>query len=172
MDIPEVDLKQILSRYDVGMLTSAEKLTRGYVNTSYAVTTRNPASLGVNGGKQGRKYLLRVYRPGIQEQEIVYEHSIIHHLMVHHFDLAAKLIPALNGATYLRVPSDSKLFCALFEYLPGKDKYSWIRPNCRPGEVVESAATLAQFHATVSGLAPDGFRAEPTIINLLPLIEQ
>lgn len=164
MDIPDAELRQILSHYDVGALTTSEKLTRGYVNTSYAVTTKN--------GKEGRKYLLRVYRPGIQEQEIVYEHSIIRHLMDTRFDLAARVIPALNGATYLRLPADHKLFCALFEYLPGKDKYSWIRPNCRPGEIIESAATLAHFHTAVSGLTPDGFRAEPTIINLLPLIEQ
>jgi len=164
MTLSEADLlSQIIAAYPVGKLTGYTKLTRGYVNISYAVTAAR--------GEKSVQYLLRIYRRGIGEDEIKFEHSIIRHLMNRHFDLTAGAVASKTGATYLPLPGDGELFCALFVYLPGKDKYSWIRPRCTPGEIAESAATLAHFHDAVWGLTPDGRRSEPKIIDLLPLIE-
>ncbi len=172
MDVPELDLlKQIVSAYSVGELTGYQLLTRGYVNTSYAITT--------SARQASRKYLLRIYRRGITEAEVIFEHSIINHLVKKGFNLAAGVLTANDGTTYVRRAihgegqpnEENSLFCAIFDYLPGEDKYTWIRPECSAGELAESAAALARFHTAVCDLRPAGQRAEPGIIDLLPLID-
>jgi homoserine kinase type II len=170
MEPPEEQLlKQILQHYSVGELTHYEVLPLGYVNTSYAVTT--------SAGSDTHKYLLRRYRAGSKEDGLIFEHSIIRHLEKKGFPLTARVLPTTGGTTYIRhlavgngQHSDGELFYALFDFLSGEDRFTWIKPECGPTELAEAGAALARFHDAVSDLTPVGQRSEPPIRDLLPLI--
>lgn len=160
-------LKQIIQQYPVGDVIHYEDLLLGYVNTSYAVTTSDDTGI--------HKYLLRLYRAGIEEAGVIFEHSIIKHLEHKGFDLTARVLTSTSGLTYVshRPEHNTKnimQFYALFEYLFGEDKFSWIKPECSDEELVEAGMVLARFHDGVSDLIPSGKRPEPPIVDLLPLI--
>lgn len=163
-------LKAIISEnYEIGELRKTRKLDRGYVNTSYEIVTL----------KNGRdyRYFLRQYKRGIKEEEVRFEHSIIQHLMKKNFELAARIVHTKEGRTYVRQfdrtdDKDKKecIFVALFDFLPGEDRYTWDNPACSNGELANAAAVLAEYHDTVFDLNPEGKRHEPRIIDLLPHI--
>ncbi len=121
-------------------------------------------------------YFLRKYRPGIREEELQFEHSLIEHLSTHGTCPVAHLHKTRDGTTYLRrTPGAGETqgaFYAIFDLLPGEDRYTWVGPKCTDRELEGSAATLAQFHRAVSGFTPAGRRVEPRIIELLPTIEE
>jgi homoserine kinase type II len=161
-------LNEILSNhYPIGVITKYEQLQLGYINTSYIIET-------MMSGERG-KYFFRRYKEGIREEEIVYEHSIIRHLIERGFTLSAEIIQTRDGKTYVkRLEGDgskkNEIFYAVFDYLPGEDKYSWVNPKCTGEEIEAAASVLAQFHNAVSDLDPAGKRYEPRIFNLLPEI--
>lgn len=161
-------LNEILSNhYHIGVITKYEQLQLGYINTSYIIET-------MMSGERG-KYFFRRYKEGIKEEEIVYEHSIIRHLIGRGFTLSAEIIQTRDGKTYVkRLEGDrskkNEIFYAVFDYLPGEDKYSWVNPKCTGKEIEAAAAVLAQFHNAVSDLDPAGKRYEPRILDLLPEI--
>ena len=74
-------LSQIVSEYEIGTLGEFRRLTLGYVNTSYIIDVERDGA--------AHQYLLRLYRRGIEEDELVFEHSIINHLVAHGFDKSA-----------------------------------------------------------------------------------
>jgi homoserine kinase type II len=123
---------------------------------------------------QRRKYFLRRYKRGIQEEEIQFEHSLISHLIEAQTLPVARLHRTLDGRTYLHRfagPDDQEgAFYAIFDFLPGEDRYTWVDPTCTPEELVNSAITLAQFHQAIDGFQPVGKRLEPKILDLLPVI--
>ncbi|NIQ38010.1 MAG: phosphotransferase [Proteobacteria bacterium] len=163
-------LRALLSeRYDIGNLEKITRLERGYVNTSYKIET-------IEDGRRN-KYFLRLYKAGIKEEEIEFEHSIINHLVKKSFSLVAPLLRARDGKTYVKQSQDSLeagrgegTFLSVFEFLPGEDRYTWDNPACSDEELRSGAAVLAQYHDAVSDLRPDGRRYEPRIIDLLPLV--
>jgi homoserine kinase type II len=167
MELPEAQLlTQILRQYSVGELADYQVLPHGYVNTSYAIRTSDES-----------KYLLRRYRSGSLEDGLIFEHSIIRHLEKKNFHLTARVLPTNDGTTYIRHHpdisarhGDGELFYALFDFLSGEDRFSWIKPDCGSEELAEAGAALARFHEAVSDLTPSGHRSEPPICELLPLI--
>ena len=157
----------VSNHYNIGRLTNFEQLHLGYLNISYIIET-------ARGGKS-RKYFFRRYKEGIKAEEIEFEHSIIQHLIERQFRLIAGVIPTTDGKTFVkRLEGDGakklKIFYAIFDFLPGDDKYSWINPQCIDVEIENAAAVLAQFHNTVADLVPTGKRNEPRIPELLPEI--
>jgi homoserine kinase type II len=164
----ERELNEVLAHYDLGSLAEVEKNTRGFVNTAYMITTVRSALR--------RSYFLRKYRPGIREEELQFEHSLIEHLSNNGTCPVARLHKTRAGTTYLHRmlgPGEmQEAFYAVFDLLPGEDRYTWVGPNCTDRELEASAATLAQFHRAVRGFTPAGRRAEPKIIELLPTIEE
>jgi homoserine kinase type II len=66
--------------------------------------------------------------------------------------------------------STEEIFYAVFDFLPGEDRYTWVDPNCTESELANSAVVLAQFHTAASSLKPSGKRVEPKILELLPVI--
>lgn len=165
-------LKEIISNhYEIGELVGYEQLHLGYVNISYLIET-------VTDGEK-KRYFLRRYREGIKQAEVEFEHSIINHLTKKNFDLVAKVINTKDGKSYVKQFEDrgdrdreEGLFCAVFDFLPGQDKYTWVNPACSDEELKNAAAVLAQFHSAVFDLNPEGKRYEPKIIDLLPRIAQ
>ena len=160
------EIKDILVNYDLGELIDLERNERGFVNTSYYIKTK----------KQGKnqKYFLRRYKPGIQQVEFQFEHAIINHLLDREFTLIAKVIKTKRGETYYMKSGNAYQnqpnFYAIFEFLPGEDKYTWVDPGCSSLELHNSAVVLAQFHHTVADFRPEGRRFEPKILKLLPQI--
>ena len=160
--------KDILSNhYQFGVLTNFEQLHLGYLNISYIIETES-------GGKR-KKYFFRRYKEGIKQEEVEFEHSIIRHLSEREFRLIADVIPTQDEKTYVNCLEGNdgekkEIFYAVFDYLSGKDKYSWVDPKCMDNEIENAAAVLAQFHNTVSDLTPAGKRYEPEILELLPAI--
>jgi homoserine kinase type II len=160
---PTNELKEILSQYDLGELLGFEKDVRGTVNTSYTIEIATPT------GK--KRYFLRRYKWWIKEEELIFEHSVITHLMQNGFDLAAGVLKTRDGRTYIRREGEGEAaFYALFEFLHGDDKYTWIDPICEASEIVSSAETLARFHQAMAGWKAQGKRQEPRIVELLPTL--
>jgi len=160
------EISDILSNYDLGKLVDLERNERGYINISYSIQTI----------KQGKRfdYFLRRYKIGIQSAEIEFEHAVIDHLIARNFTLVARLIETVGGSTYctkyFEDDPDQPIFYAIFEFLPGVDKYTWVDPQCSPKEVALAAQTLGLFHQAVADFTPKGRRSEPRIIDLLPEI--
>jgi homoserine kinase type II len=160
---PFFEIKSILGYYDLGELVEYTPYRRGYVNTSYAIVTRQR--------KQTLTYFLRRYRKTILAEELEFEHAVINRLVERHFDLVARLIRTQAGQTYLHwppeVPQGEGAYYAIFDFLPGEDKYTWIAPACTVMEYTDAAAVLARFHHTVGDFIPAGHRREPKIRPLL-----
>lgn len=160
------EISNILSDYDLGKLFDLERNYRGYLNISYSIQTI----------KHGQKfdYFLRRYRTGTKPDDIVFEHTLVNHLIEKEFNLIAKVYATNQGNTYCtRFEEDNlnqPIFYAIFEFLPGEDKYTWVDPQCSPKEVENAAITLASFHLAVADIIPKGQRTEPKIIDLLPQI--
>ena len=160
---PTNELKDILSQYDLGELLDYEKDVRGTVNTSYTIEMATP------GGR--KRYFLRRYKGWIKEEELIFEHSVITHLKQNGFDLVAGVLKTRDGRTYIRREHDGEAaFYAIFEFLRGEDKYTWIDPVCEASEIVSAAETLAKFHMAMAGWKARGKRQEPRIIELLQTI--
>ena len=81
----------IAEHYDIGTLERHTDLPVGTVNTSYMIeTSRN----GVVG-----RYLLRLYKQGVQASEIEFEHALLNHLVAQGFDLVAPPLSARQGTS-------------------------------------------------------------------------
>ena len=161
-----LEIEEILKNYDLGELVDLEKNERGYINTSFAVQTLK------NG--QVSRYFLRKYKRGIQEAEIQFEHSLIGHILAAGSPPVAQVYPTRQGETYLRrsfEQGDSEgAYYAIFDFLPGEDRYTWVAPHCSAAELSNSAVVLAQFHHATRGFKPAGKRVEPKILEMLPAI--
>lgn len=168
MDSPVIaELKEVLSHYGLGELDEYEKNERGFVNTAYSICTRS-------GGEQ-KRYFLRKYKRGIAEEELIFEHSLIEHLLAAGSPVA-RIHHTREGKTYLRRfegPDDSTgVFYTIFDYLPGEDRFTWVNPILNEQQLEASAAVLAQFHVDAASFMPQGRRVEPRILELLPVIAE
>jgi len=157
-------LKAIISKhYDLGELVNYEQLTSGFINVSNIIEIKSH-------GKK-KRYFLRRYKPGIKEEEINFEHSVINHLNTVNFQLTACVIQTRNGKNYVKKSERGEnVFYAVFDLLKGDDKYTWVNPNCSDEDLKASAAVLARFHDAIFDLSPNGRRYEPKIIDFLPEI--
>jgi homoserine kinase type II len=161
------ELKEILSHFDLGELVDLEKNERGYINTAFAIEV-------VADGRRSR-FFLRKYKAGIREEEILFEHSLIEHLCTSGSCPVARLQKTREGKTYLRQPAGpdgEEVFYAIFDFLPGEDRYTWVGPRCHEQEIKNAAIVLAQFHTATRTFRPLGRRAEPKIAELLPVIAE
>ncbi len=155
------ELKESVRYYDIGVLTAYEQNQHGHVNTSYAIQT-------VAEG-QTRRYFVRKYQPQTQKAEIIFEHSIIKHLLEKNFGLVARVLRTREDPTYVQAGHGGR-FYAIFDFLPGDDKYTWVNPLCSRQELQNAAAVLARFHHAVADLQPQGQRRQAPITVLLPSI--
>ncbi len=163
---PSDELAAVLAHYDLGVLVGWTPDRRGTCNVSYVIETER-------GGVRG-KYFLRRYKQGTREEEIRFEHSLIHHLLECGTCPVARVHAACSGQTYLRLRDEAEpdRFYAVFDYLPGEDRYTWVGPRCTRGELHRAGALLAEFHRAASTLVPEGRRQEARILDLLGVIER
>ncbi len=162
------ELSDILEHYDLGDLVWYERDQRGYVNTSFAIQTERD-------GKR-KKYFLRRYKAGVRQEELQFEHSLISHLSAKNFGIIAPVLETRQGSTFIRVSGDNEdqngIYYAIFGFLDGEDRYTWIAPTCTPTEIASSAEVLADFHRLACDLSTTGKRSEPKILKLLPQIQE
>ena len=164
------ELQEIVSKYyQIGELVGYEKDTVGIYNTNYAIDTI------INGRKS--RYFLRKYRKGRRETEVIFEHSVVNHLVAEDFELVAPIISTRDGKTYVKQfeeggngDSGVGVFYTVFEFIQGDVTHIYVNPDCNDKELRSVATVLARFHETVAGLNPAGRRYEPGIIELLPKI--
>lgn len=160
------EISNVLSNYDLGKLNDLERNYRGYLNISYSIQT-------IKHGKKS-DYFLRRYRIGTKPGDIEFEHTVVNHLIEKNFNLVAKVFPTKDGSTYctkfLDDDQEQPIFYAIFEYLQGDDKYTWVDPHCSPREIEDAATILSMFHQAVADIIPRGQKTEPRIIDLLPQI--
>lgn len=155
----EFEIQSVLNHYPVGELVDFQRNERGYVNTSFVIQIERRG--------EREKYFLRRYKTGVSIEEIQFEHSIIQHLLANEFKIVAPVIKTTAGETFICKGQDTPIYYALFKFLSGEDRYTWINPKCSPAELNSAAAALAQFHQAVSDLIPHGSKKEPKILELL-----
>jgi homoserine kinase type II len=159
------ELKYIISTcYNIGDLMNFEQIHLGSVNKSFIIRT--------DGQIKKKMYFFRKYNPGKSEKEIEFEHSVITHLNKKHFELVSGLIHTKDGKTFVNRNQGQDHFYAIFDILPGKDRYSWINPNCSKNDLKNAGDILAKFHNIIFDLKPDKKRCEPKIRDLMPVIAQ
>ena len=153
--------------YDLGEVAQIEEVSGGYCNKSYIVW--------MTVGEYSHPYFLRMYNPGAIQNEILFEHSLLKHLKSNGFHLAAAVIECRNGETVIHTPApenhrETEAFWALFEYLDGEDKYTWMHTDLADTEFTGAAATLAHLHHCSYGFKkpPGAGRAQPRIMEFLP----
>jgi len=160
------EISKVLTNYNLGELLHFERNELGYNNTNFAIQTIR------SGEKQD--YFFRRYKLNIHPDEIKFEHAVINHLIDQNFDLVARVHQTKGGDSYFYTPtgSDSTLptFYAIFDFLEGEDKYTWIDPHCSAIEFNDSASVLAKFHIAVTDFTPPGRRFQPKICELMPQI--
>ncbi len=164
---PSTELSEVLSHYELGQLVAFERDRRGTVNTSFAIET-------VQDG-QRRRYFLRRYKREIRPEEIQFEHALIDHIVRQRACPVARVHATREGKTYLHLPDPEgrgeAAYYAVFDFLPGEDRYTWVGPRCTPAELNAAGRLLAQFHDAVRTLEPQGARAEARTVEILERID-
>ena len=161
----QAEISQVLTQYDLGELVQFEQNLLGYNNTNFEIRLLKDGQI--------RDYFFRRYKTEILADEIIFEHAIIEHLLKQEICQVARVHKTTYGETYVVQHPDGgsrPTFYALFDFLEGEDRYTWIDPQLSPAEVEDAAAVLAKFHHAVADYDPPGRRVEPKILDLLPQI--
>jgi homoserine kinase type II len=146
--------------YDIGKVREVYEIFGGYINRSFGLVVETKDSL--------QDYFLRKYKRGIGEDEVKFEHELINHCINKGLTIAARVIVTREDTTFVK-PSNSRSIFALYEYLSGRDKYTWDNPALNDEEYASAGKMLAIFHNAASDFDPKGLqRAEAKILDLLP----
>jgi len=153
------------SLYDIGTVTAVYEILGGFTNRSF----------GIDALKDGCKktYFMRKYKYGITVEEISFEHALIMHAINNGFTIGAGVVMNTNGETFVE-PANSNSMFAIYEYLPGEDKYTWDNPvDMTDTEFRNGARVLANFHNAIRTFDPGKLqRREPPILGLWPLFAE
>ncbi|PKM81218.1 MAG: homoserine kinase [Firmicutes bacterium HGW-Firmicutes-14] len=162
-------IKEVLNNnYNLGKITEIYEIFGGYINRSF----------GIYSEKEGEKleFFVRKYSKGKQEKEVLLEHNMLIHAKKNGLDIAAAPIRARNDKTYFKLTEDTgdeKLdwYFAVYEFLGGEDKYTWVENELTDEAYASSAEAIATFHNAVKDFDPNGMeRVEPGILNLMPTL--
>jgi homoserine kinase type II len=161
----------VKAHYELGELLHSEELHGGYVNRSFAIRTKL--------NERQSKYLIRRYNPAIAENEIRFEHALVRYLKANGFDLAAGVVPSKTGDTYIKrertIAGRTQIeFWAVFEFLEGEDRYTWVDTNVAPNDMISAAEVLADLHQAGQNFrTPQGAeRNQPKINDFLRTFRQ
>lgn len=158
--------------YDFGKVNEVLEIFGGYVNRSF----------GIRVEKNGKveEYFVRKYKTGIQAKEIEFEHSLITFAKENGLDIAAGIIPAADGRGYIKVENpivgdeeENIEYYAVYDYLRGEDKYTWLTPYCTDKEFASMAEVMATFHNAARDFDPMGLeRVELKILDFVETLPQ
>jgi len=159
----------VKEHYELGEFVDVSEIHGGYINRTFALHVR------VDDGE--RIYAMRRYNPSTSDDDVQFEHEVITHLRKNGFLLAARVIPKKDGGTYVREHlhvhgrAVHRLW-AVFEYLKGVVRYTFVDTHLSEDELKNCAATLARLHHAgrdFSGAAGAG-RDKPKIMDILPTL--
>jgi len=162
-------LKEVIEYYyDLGRVKEVYEIFGGYVNRSFGIITE----------KDGVEHtvFVRKYKKEIQEKEILLEHSMIQHAKDNGFDIAAGLYAAKDGKTYVKITEGTgenahDWYFAVYEYLEGEDKYTWVDNELTDKEYASCGELIAELHNAVRDFDPGELeRVEPKILELLRIL--
>lgn len=152
-------IEVVEGHYDLGVVKEAYEVFGGYTNRSFKVVLEKNGNL--------RDFFVRKYKLGITENEVLFEHAMINHTRKNGFDLAAALIESREGTTFIN-PEISRNKFAIYEFLPGEDKYSWDNPLMEDSEYRSAGEVLAGFHCAAKDFDPKNLsRVEPEITEMV-----
>jgi homoserine kinase type II len=149
-ELSEGELARVLGRYDLGGLTTARRVERGFVNENWIVETA-----------RGR-YFLKRRHPHLRQPRIIRaQHALIARLLQAGFP--APTVLRNNGGETLTVLDGE--FYEIHGCIEGQP-YN----HDRRAHLKEAAVTLGRYHVHVQGFAPRALRAQgelysPTILR-------
>jgi homoserine kinase type II len=159
-------VEAVEANYDLGKVVGVYEIFGGYVNRSFGVFTEKDG--------QRHEYFIRKYKPDIAEKEILFEHKLITFAIENGLSIAAGLFKTRDGNTFVKVPEGAKgniCYFAVYTYLPGEDKYTWVDNVLTDEEYASSAEVLATFHNATRNFDPAGLeRLELKIAELIPTL--
>ncbi|HEY5537376.1 MAG TPA: phosphotransferase [Acetobacterium sp.] len=155
------------NEYDFGKVVEVFEIFGGYVNRSFGIRVEK------NGEIQ--ELFIRKYKSGVQAKEIEFEHELITFAKEHGLDIAAGIIPAADGRGFIKVENpiingeDNNIeYYAVYDYLEGEDKYTWLTPYCTDKEFASMAEVMATFHNATRDFDPKGLeRVELKILDFV-----
>ncbi len=165
-------IKEVVEQnYDLGEVKEVYEIFGGYVNRSFGVICE----------KDGKRndYFVRKYKAKFNSEanpdDILYEHNLINYCLEHGLKEAAKVYVSKNGTTMVSLVDqdetgkDLKRYFAVYDYLEGEDRYTWINNENSPDEFRNLGALQARFHNFGREFNPGKLaKAEPKIQYLLP----
>jgi homoserine kinase type II len=151
----------------LGRVSEVYEVFGGYTNRSFGIKARKD---GVEA-----EYFVRKYKADISDSDVLMEHGLIDHAIANGFPEAAGLFRARSGASFIRQDelkaglTVSRVY-AVYRYLPGTDKYTWIDNESTPAEYRNLGDLLARFHRAAHRFAPDERqrKTEPKVAVLIP----
>ena len=139
MSIPTHEIRQVLAHYDFGDLQKASRLSKGFANTNYKITTL-----------QG-DYLYRIFRQ--QDAEAIdYEMTVLSILKKYHFPAAFPYLK--KDHTYTTQTPSGRV--AIYEFIQGEE------PEQNPETVTE----IAQAVAKLNSIEHPFFKKRSNFINI------
>ncbi|HWR44938.1 phosphotransferase [Sporomusa sp.] len=155
-------IELIEENYALGKVVEVYEIFGGYINRSFGIYVEKDG--------ERKEYFVRKYKSGITDKEIMFEHKLIDFSRENGLPMAAGLIQTKDQKTYIKAQnSESTDHYAVYQYLPGEDKYTWDNPNCNDAEYASAAEVLALFHNASRNFDPQGLeRIEPKIMEFLP----
>jgi len=159
-----VDLVE--NNYDLGRVQDVYEVFGGYTNRSFGVICDRDGQRG--------EYFVRKYKAAALDEDVALEHQLINYAISQGFREAASIFVNKDGSTFVKIKeiidgkSKSRIF-AVYEYLGGEDKYTWIDNECTPTELRNLGALLARLHNSTRDFDPGPIaKAEPKIEILFP----
>ena len=147
--------------YDLGSVAEVYEIFGGYYNRSFGLICE----------KDGRRtdYFVRKYNLLTTPADIELEHKLIGFVIGQGFKEAAGLYPTKSGSTYVTKDEffdggTRPRMYAVYVFLGGQDKYTWIKNENTPTEFRNLGALMARFHNSGRHFDPGGLsKVEPRI---------
>ena len=175
MTFLRTQIKEVVeTNYDLGEVKEVYEIFGGYVNRSFGVICEKDG--------QRTDYFVRKYKAKFNSEanpdDILYEHMLINYCKEHGLKEAAYVYTAKNGTTMVSLVDqdetgkDLKRYFAVYDFLQGEDRYTWINNENTPTEFRNLGALTARFHNYGQAFDPGKLaKAEPKIQYLLPTFE-
>ena len=166
-------IEVVEQNYDLGKVIEMYEIFGGYVNRSFGVICE----------KDGKRtdYFVRKYKARFDSEanpdDILYEHNLINFCLANGLKEAAKVHTAKSGSTMISTVdkdsrgNDLKRYFAVYDFLEGEDRYTWIDNENTIPEFRNLGALVARFHNFGRDFDPGKLvKAEPMIQHHLPLM--
>ncbi|MDR2442308.1 MAG: phosphotransferase [Deltaproteobacteria bacterium] len=171
-DFIRAQIKEVVEKnYDLGEVLEVYEIFGGYVNRSFGVICCKDG--------QNEDYFVRKYKAKFNSEanpdDILYEHNLINFCLENGLKEAARVHQSKNGTTMVSLidqdenGKDLKRYFAVYDYLAGEDKWTWVNNENSPTEFKNLGALQARFHLYGRDFKPGKLaKAEPKIEFLLP----